>query len=90
MDKYDIIFIYRNIRDFLKEDMNELLKKYFLWKKDLLVREYAILRNRKSFEYNKKKGQSFMKSTGVHKAFSFNLRQKYAWDLFNPIKEKKE
>lgn len=62
MDKYDIIFIWRYLKDLFVDDRKYLPIKYLKWKKDLLIREYGILRNRRSFEYHNKKQEKLRKS----------------------------
>jgi hypothetical protein len=62
MDKYDIIFIWRYLKDLFVDDRKYLPIKYLKWKKDLLIREYGILRNRRSFQYHKRQEEKLRKS----------------------------
>lgn len=96
MDKYDLLFLldyikdmFSTVIDFLKkEKRKDILKKYYLMKKEWLLMQYYTLRNKRSVNYHKKHGDGY--SYGIQKALVLDRRKRYMWDMFKPIKEQED
>lgn len=90
MDKYDFIFIIRDIKNFFKNfNYKFLYKKYLIKKKEKLLMEYYILRTKRSNEYNIKHNKGKMECKPIEKVCELEKGKKYLWDLLKPLEKNK-
>lgn len=89
MDKYDVLIIKKKLLDiieFIKEikrNPYEIYKRYLLHKKDIILRNSYI-------DILKKCKRDTISHKAVEKAFVMDTNKRYAWEVFEPIKEQKK
>jgi hypothetical protein len=86
IDKYDLDlmknFLMKIIDDI--KNIKKLYIKYLQFKKEYLMLQYHIERNKKYAEYIKKHGTGD-RGLGITKALELDLGSRYAWEILKPM-----